>query len=125
MNIDRPDRVADAVVRIKQALGDKGWIEGDADTLKYRRDWRGNRTGEALLVARPITTTETAAAEPVLTQRAPSTGVEGVSAKELFGRVHVRLRVAVRRVHWREHVFLRHLRGDGDDRTLQGHVLQL
>lgn len=61
MNIDRPDRVADAVLRIKQALGDKGWIEGDADTLKYRRDWRGNRTGEALLVARPITTTETAA----------------------------------------------------------------
>ena len=61
MNSDRPDRVADAVVRIKQALGDKGWIEGDADTLKYRRDWRGNRTGEALLVARPITTAETAA----------------------------------------------------------------
>ena len=39
---------ADAVGRIKQALGPKGWLEEPADTLKYRTDWRGRDVGEAV-----------------------------------------------------------------------------
>jgi len=52
---------ADAVARIKQALGPKGWLEEPADTLKYRTDWRGRDVGEAVLVARPASTDEVAA----------------------------------------------------------------
>jgi FAD/FMN-containing dehydrogenase len=60
VNIDGPRGVSDAIARIKDVLGEKGWLETASDTAKYRTDWRGHRTGEALLVARPTTTEETA-----------------------------------------------------------------
>ena len=52
---------ADALTRLKDALGPRGWLEAPADTLKYRTDWRGRHGGEALMVARPSSTAETAA----------------------------------------------------------------
>lgn len=45
-----------AIEQLKQTLGPTGWLEGDADTVKYRTDWRGGRVGEALGVARPDST---------------------------------------------------------------------
>ena len=61
MNQQTPPAAAvEAVARIKQALGPKGWLEDPADTLKYRTDWRGRDVGEALLVARPTSTAEVA-----------------------------------------------------------------
>ncbi len=47
---------AETMAALKQALGPGGWLEDPADTLKYRTDWRGRQTGEALLVARPDST---------------------------------------------------------------------
>ena len=49
-----------ALSRMKKTLGPSGYFEDPVDTQKYRRDWRGNTEGEALLVARPATTEETA-----------------------------------------------------------------
>jgi FAD/FMN-containing dehydrogenase len=46
-----------AVDEIKQALGSRGWLEGD-DTQNYVTDIRGAYKGEALLVARPASTEE-------------------------------------------------------------------
>ena len=36
---------------IKDAVGPKGWLEDENDTLKYRQDWRGRVTGEMPLLA--------------------------------------------------------------------------
>jgi FAD/FMN-containing dehydrogenase len=47
-----------ALSAIKLTLGPSGFFEDPADTQKYRRDWRGNAEGEALLVARPASTEE-------------------------------------------------------------------
>lgn len=52
-----PDITA-AIASIKTILGPSGYFEDPADTEKYRRDWRGNAEGEALLVARPASTEE-------------------------------------------------------------------
>lgn len=95
MNIDRPDRLADAVARIKVALGDKGWIEGDADTLKYRRDWRGNRTGEALLVARPITTAETAAVVKIAAEAGIAVVPQGGNTGLVEGSIPTEIRPTI------------------------------
>lgn len=56
-----PSAVAEAVARIKEALGSKGWLEDPSDTVKYRTDWRGRDVGEAVLVARPSSTDEVSA----------------------------------------------------------------
>lgn len=66
MNVDAPSSVpaqaiTSAIAAIKQVLGNKGWLEDDADTLKYRTDWRGGTVGEALLVARPDSTDQVSA----------------------------------------------------------------
>jgi FAD/FMN-containing dehydrogenase len=50
-----------AIAQLASLLGSHGWLEDDADTLKYRTDWRAGRVGEALGVARPATTEQTAA----------------------------------------------------------------
>ncbi len=50
-----------AIASLKHTLGPSGYFEDPADTLKYRKDWRGNEEGEALLVARPASTDEVAA----------------------------------------------------------------
>jgi FAD/FMN-containing dehydrogenase len=47
-----------AIAGIKTILGPSGYLEDPADTEKYRKDWRGNAEGEALLVARPASTQE-------------------------------------------------------------------
>ena len=60
MNVDAPSAVASALERIKDALGPNGWLDDEADTLKYRTDWRGGEVGEALMVARPSSTKEVA-----------------------------------------------------------------
>jgi len=52
-----PDITA-AIASIKTILGPSGYFEDPGDTEKYRRDWRGNAEGEALLVARPASTEE-------------------------------------------------------------------
>ena len=52
--------ISTAMDQFKQVLGSSGFLEGAADTHKYRRDWRGTIEGEALLVARPASTEETA-----------------------------------------------------------------
>ena len=49
---------AAALASIKRTLGPSGYFEDPADTQKYRRDWRGHGEGEALLVARPVSTQE-------------------------------------------------------------------
>ena len=51
-----PRSLESALAALKQALGPNGWLEQPSDTLKYRTDWRGRQTGEALLVARPDST---------------------------------------------------------------------
>lgn len=66
MNVDAPSAIDPstldgAIAEIKAVLGPKGWLEDEADTLKYRTDWRGGDVGEALLVARPDTTEQVAA----------------------------------------------------------------
>ncbi len=58
MNLEAQAGLPAALARIKQSLGDKGWLENEADTLKYRTDWRGGDVGEAVLVARPASTDE-------------------------------------------------------------------
>ena len=50
-----------AIEQLASLLGSHGWLEDDADTLKYRTDWRAGQVGEALGVARPATTEQTAA----------------------------------------------------------------
>jgi FAD/FMN-containing dehydrogenase len=50
-----------ALGEIRSILGPKGWLEESDDTLKYRTDWRGWPIGDALGVARPASTEETAA----------------------------------------------------------------
>ena len=47
--------------RIKSALGPKGWLDDEGDTLKYRTDWRGGSVADALGVARPADTATAAA----------------------------------------------------------------
>lgn len=54
-------QTAAALDQVKRSLGPSGYLEDPADTRKYRQDWRGNIEGEALLVARPASTEETAA----------------------------------------------------------------
>jgi len=45
-----------AIQQFKHVLGTNGWLDDDADTVKYRTDWRVGRVGEALGVARPDST---------------------------------------------------------------------
>ena len=73
---------------------------------------RGPIAAESTEPAESAEPAEPADAESILTQRVASTRVESVFTKEFFRRVHVRLRVAMRRLHWREHVVVRHLRSD-------------
>ncbi|UUX49896.1 FAD-binding oxidoreductase [Nisaea acidiphila] len=61
MNDQTPQSIDAALAEIRAALGPKGWLEDANDTLKYRTDWRGAPEGEALGVARPASTEETAA----------------------------------------------------------------
>lgn len=61
MNEQSPQAIGTAVAEMRSILGPKGWLEDPDDTLKYRTDWRGGLTGEALGVARPASTAETAA----------------------------------------------------------------
>lgn len=61
MNDQTPQSIDAALAEIRSILGSKGWLEDPNDTLKYRTDWRGAPTGDALGVARPASTEETAA----------------------------------------------------------------
>ena len=54
-------QIQNALAELKHALGPSGWLEDEADTLKYRTDWRAGSVGEALLVARPDSTEQVAA----------------------------------------------------------------
>lgn len=56
MNVHTPAPIAEAVGQLKKLLGPNGWLEEEADTLKYRTDWRGGSVAEALGVARPSST---------------------------------------------------------------------
>ena len=51
---------ADALSALASLLGPNGWLVDDADTLKYRTDWRAGQVGDALGVARPDSTERTA-----------------------------------------------------------------
>tara|TARA_Y100001934_G_scaffold275609_1_gene370494 strand:+ start:5104 stop:6525 length:1422 start_codon:yes stop_codon:yes gene_type:complete len=53
-------KIQNAIAAIKNSLGASGWLEDEADTLKYRTDWRAGTVGEALGVARPESTDQVA-----------------------------------------------------------------
>ncbi len=53
-------KIQNAITAIKNSLGASGWLEDEADTLKYRTDWRAGTVGEALGVARPESTDQVA-----------------------------------------------------------------
>ena len=50
---------------IERAVGPKGGLETDNDTLKYRRHWRGRVLGDELLVTRTHSTEALSAAMPI------------------------------------------------------------
>lgn len=49
------------VSRIKELVGEKGWIDGSADTEKFVTEWRDRYRGKALMVVAPASTEEVAA----------------------------------------------------------------
>jgi FAD/FMN-containing dehydrogenase len=51
----------EALDRMRQAVGPKGWIEDPADMAPYLSEWRGLYKGKAVAVVRPGTTEELAA----------------------------------------------------------------
>ena len=46
----------EALGRMRQAVGPKGWIEDPADMAPYLSEWRGLYKGKAVAVVRPGTT---------------------------------------------------------------------
>jgi FAD/FMN-containing dehydrogenase len=57
----RPQVPADLIVRLKDAVGAGGFVEGDAETERYRKAWRDDWFGRTPLVLRPKATAEVAA----------------------------------------------------------------
>ena len=51
----------DAIERLKEAVGPKGWLAGPRDTEPYARDWRRAWPGDTPLVVRPADTREVSA----------------------------------------------------------------
>jgi FAD/FMN-containing dehydrogenase len=90
-----PAAAVEAVARIKQALGPKGWLEDPADTLKYRTDWRGRDVGEALLVARPASTGEVAEVVRVCAEAGLAMVPQGGNTGLVLGSIPTEPRPAV------------------------------
>jgi FAD/FMN-containing dehydrogenase len=90
-----PSAVAEAVARIKDALGSKGWLEDPSDTLKYRTDWRGRDVGEAVLVARPSSTDEVSSVVQVCAEAGIAIVPQGGNTGLVLGSIPTEDRPAV------------------------------
>ena len=79
------------------------------------RDAAAESAAESAESAESATTAEPTTAESSRTERATPSRSQYLFTKERHRRVHVRLRIALRVLHGRQHVVVRHFGSDGDE----------